>query len=135
MRAEERRVYLPARRINCSDAIEFNGVALLVCIGLDESGAAREIFVEGLRQGSDLDVFVDDAVILTSVLLQHGYRLDEIFAKLMRTDTGTAADRFKDEATGSRKPSLLAAVLGAAIKLELQEGDKISQAYAAARSS
>jgi hypothetical protein len=78
-----------------------------------------------------LEVMVDDAVILISMLLQHGYRVDELFAKLMRADTGTAADRFADEATGARKPSLLAAILGGAIKIELEEGDAMAAAYAA----
>jgi hypothetical protein len=129
--AQLRRTYLANRRINCSEAIAFSGVALLVALGFDASGVAREIFVEGLRQGSDLEVMVDDAVILISMLLQHGYRVDELFAKLMRADTGTAADRFADEATGARKPSLLAAILGGAIKIELEEGDAMAAAYAA----
>jgi hypothetical protein len=52
--AQLRRTYLANRRINCSEAIAFSGVALLVALGFDASGVAREIFVEGLRQGSDL---------------------------------------------------------------------------------
>lgn len=145
--SEQDRLYLSNRRLNHSAATAWNGIRLWVTVGFDQNGVGREVFAAGrsgidesegvvpsLRAGSDAEAVLADANILISMLLQHGYRLDELLSKLMRADVAVAAARFADENTGVRKPSMIAAVLAAAIEIELEEGDAIARFYALARS-
>lgn len=123
------RVRLPARRLRLARALNCHGVDLLVEVGFDRAGTAREIFVEGLQYGGDLHRLVNDAAILVSHMLQSGWRAEELFGKLMGADTQTAAQKFADAETGAVKPSLIAQLVAAMVRIEIEDGDAVRCAY------
>jgi len=132
------RVRLEPRRLQISYTVawsarpDVNPIEVLCSIGFDRAGKAREIFVEQLLVGSDLDRAMRDAAICVSMLLQHGMAADELLAGLMRADVATAQARFADESTGASRPSLLAALVARAVRAELEDGDAVRAAYACA---
>lgn len=71
------RILLKERRVNLTKRITFtnshgNGTVILITIGYDEHGKAKEVFCADFKAGSDMHGIVSDACILFSRLLQHG---------------------------------------------------------------
>lgn len=73
---------LPDRRRNVTLDIVFGEQAFTVCIGFDDAGAPREVFVDGPKQGSLLRHLLSDACVVISVALQNGIAPDRLGASL-----------------------------------------------------
>lgn len=71
--ASPRRDRLPHRRMQITDAVEWQGSMWMVSVGFGPDGRALEAFAEGNKTGSTLDAVVDDACVMMSLLLQAGY--------------------------------------------------------------
>lgn len=89
--ASPRRKRLPNRRECATEEVIFRGQRLLICFGwvrgIDGSAnAVREVFVdpETADTGSDLDLLLDDAATLISLLLQRGEDPRELGQRLGR---------------------------------------------------
>lgn len=64
---------LTARREQIVETMRFDGRPHDVCFGFEPGGPVREIFIRGPKSGSDAATFLDDAAVMASLLLQHGY--------------------------------------------------------------
>lgn len=53
-------------------------------VGFDGAGRVVEVFADGHKQGSTMEALLDDACILVSFLLQSGWDIAGIAAKLRR---------------------------------------------------
>jgi hypothetical protein len=84
---------LPERRLAETRKIcTPDGQTFYLSIGFDPTDASRprEIFYSaGFRSGSQLEFQVQDACVLISLLLQHGFRPADIGKSLARVETGT----------------------------------------------
>lgn len=58
--------------MNASQAIEADGQTCTACVGFDQLGRPREMFLAGGKEGSTLDALLADAAVVISVALQHG---------------------------------------------------------------
>ncbi len=112
------RTRLANRRLALTEAVEWNGQPWQVSIGFDRDGAAREIFVKGMKSGSALAEFADDMCILVSRLLQHGERAADL-----STSLGGQRE------TGVAPPTLVCAALAIAARLEGESAATIREAY------
>jgi hypothetical protein len=57
-------------------------MAMDATFGFDDVGEIREVFCTDWKAGSDNYAIVSDACILLSLLLQHGYNVEDITARL-----------------------------------------------------
>lgn len=80
----EPRAPLPDRRSQVSRDVKVGGQRLVVSVGFDDEGRAREVFLRGFKIGSTMDALLDDAVVHMSLLLQAGYRAAELAKHLGR---------------------------------------------------
>ena len=110
---------LPARRLQITEAVAWQQQSWLVSVGFDRTGRAREIFLKGCKSGSDIERLADDIGIVLSRLLQRGERAQDLFASL----------RGDHDVTGECPPTLILAALGAAARLEREQGEAIEEAY------
>lgn len=55
---------------------------LLVTFGFDHEGKVREVFCASFKAGTSMNVLVQDACVLTSLLFQHGYTAQALFETL-----------------------------------------------------
>ena len=76
------RTRLPDRRLTITERVEFGTRVFLVSIGYARDGQVREIFVDGVKSGSDEEALLDAACILLSRLLQRGDRIGDIAASV-----------------------------------------------------
>jgi hypothetical protein len=65
------RTSLPPRRRSETLQLDWRGAPLIVCVGFDHVGAPREVFVDGPREGSDIQHQLADACVVISLALQH----------------------------------------------------------------
>ena len=64
---------LPNRRPSHSETLEVAGQTFTACVGFDpETGQPREIFLNGGKEGSQVDALLSDAATIISVALQYG---------------------------------------------------------------
>ncbi len=64
---------LPNRRPSHVETMEMAGQVFTACIGFDpETGAPRELFLNGGKEGSQFDAMLADAAVVISIALQHG---------------------------------------------------------------
>ena len=82
---------LPNRRRQETVELEFGEHQYAVSVGLDPSGAIREVFVAGQKQGSTLDATLDDAAIVISIALQRGATAAELRRSMSRLGGGLGA--------------------------------------------
>ena len=66
------RVKLPDRRAAESVSVEHGGTRFTVTIGFYPDGRPGEVFIHGIRTGSNLDALLADACVVMSCLIQHG---------------------------------------------------------------
>ena len=105
------RTILPNRRDNRSERVTWTDqsnppttIAFTVTVGFDRDLWVREVFAADFRPDGMVRFMMEDTCVLISLLLQHGYRLDDVVGKLAR------------DKTASRTP--LAALLASAAELE-----------------
>lgn len=64
---------LPDRRPSATISTTFKTHPLKITIGYDPAtGAAREIFASGPKEGTDMEHALSDACVVISIALQHG---------------------------------------------------------------
>lgn len=87
------RTRLPNRRLNVTESVAWIGADWLIGIGFDRAGAAREVFLNGPKIGSEAEALLDDACVLLSLLLQGGSSAADLARHLGResVDPGAAA--------------------------------------------
>lgn len=73
---------LPDRRRNATLDVVFGEQVFTICIGFDEAGQPREVFVDGPKQGSLLRHLLSDACVCISVALQNGIEPAHLGASL-----------------------------------------------------
>ena len=67
------RTRLPTRRECHIETLEVAGQSFTACIGFDpETGQPRELFLDGGKQGSQVDALLSDAATAISIALQYG---------------------------------------------------------------
>ena len=79
---------LPNRRRQETVELEFGEHQYAVSVGFDLSGAIREVFVAGQKQGSTLDATLDDAAIIISHHLQRGGTAAQLRKSMSRLGGG-----------------------------------------------
>lgn len=57
---------------------------LQIGVGYDRDGQAREVFLNGLKVGSDTEALLQDACVVISLALQHGLRPADLAGSLGR---------------------------------------------------
>jgi len=125
---------LPDRRMHHGLVVEWNNgdqptKEILGGLGTTRDGKVREVFVdrsERLKEGSEILTLANDACLLASLLLQHGYSASQLLAKLMKVHDSDAEKRFRDRDTGIARPSIIAKLLAASVDLEREEGPWIA---------
>lgn len=65
---------LPDRRITLTIAVAWADRSWLLSVGFYGDGHAGEVFLDGVKTGTQLEGLVDDACVLMSLLLQSGWR-------------------------------------------------------------
>jgi hypothetical protein len=101
------RTPLPSRRRCETHAIDWRGAPLTVCIGFDDGGAPREVFVDGPREGSDIQHQLADACVVISIALQH-----DVPPALLLKSLGAVPDW----SSGEQRPAP-ASVIGAVLRV------------------
>ena len=81
---------LPDRRPSVPCPFEWRGVPWILCVGFDQHGVAREVFVNAIdaRVDAGLEMLAQDAAILMSQLLQRGVRGHALVNMLARPGLG-----------------------------------------------
>lgn len=107
-------VTLPNRRLAVTQTLDWAGHTFLMGVGFALDGTVREVFLQGMKTGSDLECLLDDACILAS--------------KLMQAQGG--AYRAADLADALRGPdSLLSLALSKAAQVEADSADIVREVY------
>jgi hypothetical protein len=116
---------LPGRRLELTEALEWKNNRFLLSVGFDREGRAREVFVAGLKTGTDLEFLAQDACITTSYVLQYGVAARELAERL--GGRLLAGEPLADNV------SLLRIIVDRVAQLEDQNAEAVRQAYAWAR--
>jgi len=82
---------LPNRRHCETIAVHWAGRPWSIGVGFDDSHFAREIFADGAKVGSEREAELDDACILVSMMLQSGWAIADLQARLSREGIDPAA--------------------------------------------
>ncbi len=75
---------LPARRRAVLLTCEHRGSLYDVAIGAYDDDRPDEMFITGVRAGSDIDALLNDAAILISLALQNGVHLADLARSMGR---------------------------------------------------
>ncbi|MEA2754733.1 MAG: hypothetical protein QOJ54_1022 [Aliidongia sp.] len=122
------RAQLPNRRLQFGTtliALSANAeTKIFIDAGFDRAGHVREIFVDGLREGSDLQALVTHAAILASMLLQHGYTPQDLLDHI-------GGPALVDPACAGAGHSIVSRALAVAIGLQVEAGTWIAAAHVA----
>jgi len=112
------RARLPNRRPSMTETFSFvdtngNAKEYTVTIGFDpETGRAAEIFLNGAKEGSQMEHILADAAVLVSIALQSGNTLQALSKSLARLPAVSPTPSELDDAPKARLP---ATVIGAAL--------------------
>ncbi len=107
------RTRLPNRRLSHLETLEVGGQVITACIGFDPvTNQPREVFLNGGKEGSQVDALVADAATVISVALQFGVPVAALAKSVGRVPnaptTVAALDRL---VSGGRPASLIGAAL------------------------
>lgn len=69
-------------------AVEHGGARFVISIGRYDDGRPAEVFVDGLKVGTDLRETLRDAALLASLALQHGCPVETIAGAVQRDSFG-----------------------------------------------
>ena len=109
---------LPNRRDNRHATVELSGQQFNICIGLDpETGQPHELFLNGGKEGSQVDALFSDAAIIISIALQYGVPIQALAKSVGRSpNLSTMPGSLDQLAAGSQAAS----PIGAAIDLLIE---------------
>lgn len=87
------RTDLPNRRRHASTECSWGRYSWKIGVGFDQASHVREVFISGIKVGSDLAATVEDGAVLISRLLQRGDSLADLAKSLGREgpELGTPA--------------------------------------------
>ncbi len=122
---------LPARRMQVTTAVEWQGREWLMGVGFAPDGTAREVFADGVKSGQDMEALLDDSCVLMSLLLQSGETIGSIAGRLGNEGAAPAVSG------GFRAASPIGAIArrAAAIEAECGPGIRLAWTAKAARES
>lgn len=100
---------LPNRRRSETFEFERDGSTFRITVGYFPNNEVGEIFVNGDRAHSMLDVMISDSAILASLALQWGASLQEITHALKRDNQGRAASPIGAALDRIAKPAVIVA--------------------------
>lgn len=108
---------LPNRRPTLTETVTVGAHTFQVAIGLDPgTGAVREVFLDGAKEGTDLAAILGDAAVLISVSLQHGVPAEALGMSVARLPSTMLAPPYIGEATVGGSAAA-ATIIGAALDL------------------
>lgn len=111
---------LPDRRLAVTHLVErAKGGPIQIGIGYDHQGAAREVFLNGLKIGSDIEALLQDSCVLISLVLQHGMPAADLADRLGRQGIDESA----------QYASLVGLVAETVRRAEAAEGEATRMAY------
>lgn len=110
------RTRLRDRRMNWSERLEWCGRVWLLCVGFDQAGKAREIFLRPTHTLERLETATDRACVHVSRQLQSGFDVAEVLALVDRLCEPQVA-------------RLIETALRQALELERDQGGAIRLAY------
>ena len=82
---------LPNRRLNETVDLRFEGQHYHATVGCFADGRPGEVFCHGAKVGSGMDLLIDDACIVLSLLLQHRVEPQVLVHSMGRLDGGAPA--------------------------------------------
>ena len=107
------RTCLPNRRPSHVETLEVAGQRFTACIGFDsETGVPRELFLNGGKEGSQVDALLSDAATCISVALQFGVPIHALAKSVGRAPDLSTMPGSLDQLNAGRQP---ASLIGAAI--------------------
>ena len=110
-----KRKRLPNRRDSRIETLEVADQEFTACIGLcPETGQPRELFLNGGKEGSQLDAILADAATTISIALQHGIPPAALVKSIGRLPGLPIPPASLDQPVTSRQP---ASAIGAALDL------------------
>lgn len=84
---------LPNRRPNATALVAWQGREIAVSVGFDPAtGAPREVFASGPKEGSDMLATLADACVVISLALQHGASPAALARSLLKVPAGFDGD-------------------------------------------
>ncbi|GAB4071731.1 hypothetical protein KHC28_00310 [Ancylobacter sonchi] len=105
------REILPARRRSETFDLMVGNIRYTATFGLYDDGRPGELFIDGLKAGSDAQVNARDAAVLMSIALQYGAPVDVLRHAISRTPNGAPQgpvgmllDRFAEITAGEGEP-------------------------------
>src|SRR4051794_39463820 len=75
---------LSNRRHAITEPIIVDNTMVTATIGFDETGAPKEVFLDGGKTGSNLDFMLDDASVMITIALQHGVSAQALAKSIAR---------------------------------------------------
>ena len=109
---------LPNRRDNRIETLEIAGQTFTACIGFDpETGQPREIFLNGGKEGSQVDALLSDAATVISIALQYGVPIQALAKSVGRSPNLATMPGSLDQLAAGSQP---ASPIGAAIDLLIE---------------
>lgn len=105
---------LPHRRPTVTEKLEgCGGGSLFVSAGIDpNSGAVKEVFFGGTKEGSGLDAIMGDIAVVISVALQHGVPVEALTRSVARVPL---APMRPEDLDGRPIPTVPASPIGATL--------------------
>ena len=109
------RARLPNRRPSHLETLEVGGQVITACIGFDPAtNRPCEVFLNGGKEGSQVDAMLADAATVISVALQYGVPLDALAKSVGRAPNALTMPGAVDQLNASSQP---ASPIGAALDL------------------
>jgi hypothetical protein len=105
--------------LNTTREFEWRGSIWTLTVGWEDAGRVGEIFLTGMKSGTDLQVHAEDDCFIISRLLQRGEPIGELAHSFSRRQDNSVP---RDCDTGIRPISLIAAAIQAAALIEIEEG-------------
>lgn len=78
------RTELPHRRRHLREDCRWGSHKWEVGVGFNDSGKVLEVFISGIKVGSEFEATTEDGAVLISLLLQHGVSLEDLAKRLGR---------------------------------------------------
>ena len=86
------RARLPDRRPSVTERIDVEGQTYTATAGIDpHTGAVRELFLDGAKEGSHMDFVLNDTAVIISVAIQHGVAIEALRKSVARIEGAPAS--------------------------------------------
>jgi len=109
------RTHLPDRRPFHVETLEVGGQVITVCIGFDPAtNRPCEVFLNGGKEGSQVDAMLADAATIISVALQYGVPVAALAKSVGRAPNASTMPGSLNQLAASSQP---ASPIGAALDL------------------